>query len=99
MWDATDLLRPGAWLICGVPFVMIEKVLVDCLTAGEAFLHPMPETNRVLAHLPAQVHFLAAEESREVHQSGVQVLHQASAGLKVLQDGTQLRGAAIPLRF
>src|SRR5579864_2472239 len=57
----------------------------------------MPEADTRFAEFPAEVHFFAAKERSEVHQSDVQVLNDATEFLNLLDGGLQALGAAIAL--
>ena len=55
----------------------VAEFLVDLFPAGETVLYFVPELDRRLVHLPAEVNFLAAEQGGKIHQAHVQVLDHA----------------------
>src|SRR5262249_21216950 len=67
-------------------FVVIEKVLVDRLAAAEALVDAVPEADAVLAKLPAEVDFDAAEQRGEVDETGVEIFDQAAVLLDSLDQ-------------
>src|ERR1700733_6302321 len=56
----------------------IEKHCINRLAPSETFVDAMPESDAGLAQLPAKVNFFALEQSREVDEPGIQLLHQAT---------------------
>src|SRR5580765_5887280 len=60
------------------------------LPLGEALVHPVPESHRVLPELPAEIHDRPARPggpaAGKVHQARLEILHDAAQGLDVLQD-------------
>jgi hypothetical protein len=58
--------------------MMLEKLLIDRLTAAKALVNAMPESNALVAQLPAKINFFAVELSGEVDQADVQILDYAS---------------------
>src|SRR5579872_3895287 len=74
---------------------MFEKFLIDRFASAKALLNAMPKPDAALAQLPAQVHFLAVEQRREIDQTDIQILHQASIFLDFFDGFLELAGAGI----
>src|ERR1039458_4347529 len=84
----------------GVAAMMVAKILVDGFAAAKSLIHSVPEFDLRLALLPAQVNFLAAKLRREIDQSGIQILHHAADGLRLLDGAAQVGGRGIaPLPY
>src|SRR5262249_10273175 len=58
--------------------VVLEEIRVNRFASGKAFVHAVPVADAGFAHFPAQVHFLAVEEGREVDQTYVEILDDAA---------------------
>src|SRR5580700_8641027 len=73
--------------------MMLQKTRVDELAAAETLGDAVPETDTRLAQSPAQINFLALEQSRKVDEPDVQILNQTTELLHLL-DGLleQARG-------
>ena len=73
--------------------MVIEKLLIDRLTAPKTFLNAVPKVNAGLAELPAQVDFLPVEERGEVDQTDVEIFHQTSVFVNFFDDLLKLLGS------
>ena len=78
---------------------MLEKLLIDRLTAAKALVNAMPESNALLAQLPAKINFFAVKLSGEVDQADIQILNYASKLLDSLEHFSEAKRDRIALVF
>jgi len=71
--------------------MVLQKFLIDGLTAAKTLVNAVPEPDAGLAELPAQINFLAMELSGEVYQADVQVLYYASIVMDFLEQFLQVK--------
>src|SRR3990172_9105427 len=69
------------------------------LPSGEAFLGCMPEADSFLAQSPTEEHLLSLPEGGKVDEPGVQVLHQTTKPLDLLDPLPKLPGHRLQLLF
>jgi APA family basic amino acid/polyamine antiporter len=82
-------------LIGCIPAMMRAELCVNGLAAGKAFLRSVPEADAFLAELPAEIHFVAAEQSGEIYQTDVQIFDEAAGFLDFLDSGLHALGALV----
>jgi hypothetical protein len=58
--------------------MMLAKFRINRLAAGKPFLGSVPKADARLAQLPAEVHFVAAEQRGEIDQPDVQIFDQTT---------------------
>jgi len=69
--------------------------MIDWFASAKAFLDAMPKLDAALAELPAKVDFLTVEERREIDQTHIQILHQASIFVDFFDGMLEVPGAGI----
>src|SRR6185312_15418117 len=79
--------------------VVREKVAVDQLAPGEAFVRGVPEIDIVFIHAPAEVNFAPAIKSREIDEPHAEIFHQHAPLFHSLEERLERLRAGIALRF
>ena len=77
--EALSVRRIGA----GAAAMGAQELVVDGLAAAKSFFGAVPETDAVLAELPAQAHFAALIEAQKIDQADVQVLDQRAGSVRL----------------
>src|SRR5260221_6804313 len=86
----------GRGLVRRVPAMLLAEFRVDRLTPGKTFLRAVPKADACLTQLPAEVDFVAAEQSGEIDEPNIQIFNQAAGLLNFLDGGLEALGALVP---
>src|SRR3972149_6187312 len=75
------------------------KLAAQRLPSGEALMGRMPEADSLLTQLPTEKHLVSLPEGGKVDEPGVQVLHQTTKPLDLLDPLSKLQGHRLQLLF
>src|SRR5581483_1810726 len=84
-------------LLGAIALMIFAEMLIDGFAARKPVLYAVPEGDRRFAELPAEINLLAFKQSREVHQPGIQILHDAAQFLHFLNDAAQAGGGFVTM--